>query len=75
MSLILSGILNLMQLVAVIVCFFIIDSVGRRPLALYGAVFMTLPYLVMSYLAWMYSDAWKSHQGAGWLAVAMACKY
>ncbi|KAI9651915.1 MAG: hypothetical protein M1831_007495 [Alyxoria varia] len=72
MSLILSGILNLMQLIAVIICFFIIDLVGRRSLAINGAIAMTFPYVVMSFLAWMYSGSWKSHQGAGWLEVSMA---
>ncbi|KAK7222150.1 hypothetical protein V2G26_010153 [Clonostachys chloroleuca] len=36
MSLILSGIFNILQLVAVAVCLVIIDKVGRRPLAIVG---------------------------------------
>jgi MFS family permease len=35
-SVIMSGVFNMLQLVAVTVCFFIIDKVGRRPLAIWG---------------------------------------
>ncbi|KAF5724776.1 quinate transport [Fusarium mundagurra] len=38
MSLTMSGIFNALQLVAAGVCFFIIDRVGRRPLAIFGGV-------------------------------------
>lgn len=36
MALIMSGVFNMLQLVAVSVCFLIIDRVGRRPLAILG---------------------------------------
>ncbi|KAK0661330.1 Hexose transporter HXT10 [Lasiodiplodia hormozganensis] len=75
MSLILSGTLNISQLVAVVVCFFIIDRIGRRPLAIWGAVGMATPYIVMSVLVGLYSSNWAGHQAAGWVTTAMAYVY
>lgn len=43
MSLVLSGILSIVQLIAVIICFFIIDAVGRRPLGRLGRLWHGLP--------------------------------
>ncbi|GAB1199340.1 hypothetical protein APSETT444_008686 [Aspergillus pseudonomiae] len=37
MSLILSGVFNVLQLVAAIICFLLIEKIGRRPLAIGGA--------------------------------------
>ena len=75
MSLNISGALNICQLVAVVVCFLIIDHVGRRPLAVFAAVGMTLPYIVMAALVGIYSKDWASHTAAGWAAVAMSFVY
>ena len=48
MSLILSGVMNIIQLVAVFVCFVIIDSLGRRPLAIWGAVLAAGCYFIIN---------------------------
>jgi sugar porter (SP) family MFS transporter len=72
MAVIMSGIFNILQLVAVVVCFVIIDKVGRRPIAIFGAVGDTICYIIIAVLAGLYSDDWPSHQGAGWATVAMA---
>ena len=48
LSLILAGTLNIGQLVAVAVSFFIIDVVGRRALAFWGAIGMGLPYIIIA---------------------------
>lgn len=71
-SLILSGTLNIGQLVAVCVTFLIIDKVGRRPLAIWGGFGMGVPYVVISVLYGLYSDDWLGHPDKGWAAVAMA---
>ncbi|KAK7513312.1 general substrate transporter [Phyllosticta citriasiana] len=63
------------SLVAVIICFCIIDKVGRRPLAVWGGVGMTLPYIVMSALVGLYSDDWAANKAAGWATTAMAYFY
>lgn len=75
MSLILAGALNIVQLVAVAICFAIIDKVGRRPLAIYGAVGMTTVYVIMTALVGIYGSNWPAHSSAGWACVAMACEY
>lgn len=75
MSLILSGVLNIIQLVAVLVCFSIIDKVGRRALAIWGGFGMALPYIVLSVLVGLYSSDWANHKSAGWATVAMAFIY
>lgn len=75
LSLILSGTLNLGQLVAVVICFFIIDRVGRRPLAIYGALGMATPYIIMSALVGLYSSDWAGNKAAGWATIAMAYIY
>ncbi|KAJ9626187.1 hypothetical protein H2203_003819 [Taxawa tesnikishii (nom. ined.)] len=74
-SLVLSGILNIVQLVAVLACFFIIDHVGRRPLAIWCGFGMAVPYIIMAALVGLYSADWASHVSAGWATTAMAFIY
>lgn len=72
MSLILSGVFNVLQLVAVAVCFVVIDKVGRRPLAIVGGFGAAVCYTIIAVLAGLYSDDWKANTSAGWACVAMA---
>lgn len=74
MSLNLSGGLNLVQLLAVLICFFVIDRVGRRPLAIYGAVGMTIVYIVIAALVGTYGPNWENAT-AGWVCTAFAFLY
>lgn len=74
LSLILAGTLNIGQLVAVVVAFFVIDKIGRRKLAIWGAVGMGIPYVVIAILYGLYSYDWPGNPVAGWVCVAMACK-
>lgn len=71
-SLILSGVFNVLQLVTVVVCFLIIDKVGRRPLAIIGAFGCATCYLVIAVLTGLFEDDWSGHTAAGWACVAMA---
>ena len=75
MSLILSGTLNIVQLLAVFICFFIIEKVGRRPLAIYGAIGMFVVYVIIAGLVGKYSSDWSANASAGWACVAMAFIY
>ncbi|KAF2801659.1 general substrate transporter, partial [Mytilinidion resinicola] len=70
-----SGVLNIAQLVAVLVCFVVIDKVGRRPLALYGAIGMAVPYVIMAVLVELFDKDWPAHVAAGWATTAMAFVY
>lgn len=72
MSLTMSGIFNVLQLVAVGVCFFIIDRVGRRPLAIFGGVGGAVSWGIMAILVGIFSHNWKANAAAGWGCVAMA---
>jgi sugar porter (SP) family MFS transporter len=72
MALIMSGVFNCLQLVAVAICFVIIDKVGRRPLAIWGAVGSTIAYVVISALSGIYGANWPAHSSAGWACIAMA---
>ncbi|KIN09098.1 hypothetical protein OIDMADRAFT_108444 [Oidiodendron maius Zn] len=71
-ALILSGVFNILQLVAVAICFVIIDKVGRRPLAIVGGFGSCICYIVIAAVAGIYSKDWSANPAAGWAAVAMA---
>lgn len=59
-------------MVAAIVCFFIIETVGRRPLAIFGAFGSAVTYAIIAALSGLYSKSWPEHINAGWACVAMA---
>ncbi|TDZ68060.1 MFS glucose transporter mfs1 [Colletotrichum trifolii] len=67
-----SGVFNVLQLVAVAACFFIIDKVGRRPLAIFGGLGGGTAWAIMAVLVGVYSKDWTANPPAGWAAVAMA---
>lgn len=75
LALIMSGIFNILQLVAVSICFAIIDKVGRRPLAIFGSIGETTCYLIMTALSGLYSSNWPSHQNAGWATAAVVLHF
>ncbi|KAE8358082.1 general substrate transporter [Aspergillus caelatus] len=72
MSLILSGVFNVLQLVAAIICFLLIEKIGRRPLAIGGAFGMAGAYVIIAVLSGVYSKDWQANMAAGWACVAMA---
>ncbi|KAJ5714038.1 uncharacterized protein N7483_011219 [Penicillium malachiteum] len=71
-SRILSGVFDCLQFVASILCFLIIDKVGRRPLAIWGAFGSAIAYGIIAVLAGLYEDDWLNNTAAGWGCVAMA---
>lgn len=75
MSLILSGLINVCQLVGGIPILMYLDRVGRRKLAIYGGIAMAIPHLVMAGLMNRFSRDWAAHQGVGWFCVALICKF
>ncbi|KAE8375037.1 general substrate transporter [Aspergillus bertholletiae] len=72
MSLVLSGVFNILQFVAAIICFLLIEKIGRRPLAIGGAFGMAAAYVIIAVLSGVYSKDWHAHMAAGWACVAMA---
>ena len=72
MSLILSGVFNILQLVAVVICFIIIDNLGRRPLAILGGFGSCACFVVIAVLAGIFEQDWSENMAAGWACVAMS---
>lgn len=72
MALILSGVFNILQLVAVAICFVVIDKLGRRPLAIIGGFGSCACYVIIAALAGVYEKDWAANTAAGWACVAMA---
>ncbi|KAL4877970.1 general substrate transporter [Aspergillus karnatakaensis] len=74
-SLILSGMINIVQLVGGIPILIYLDRVGRRTLAIAGGIAMAIPHLVMSGLMNRFSSDWPSNRGIAWFCVALIYLY
>ncbi|KAK6835213.1 hypothetical protein RU639_002326 [Aspergillus parasiticus] len=74
-SLILSGMVNICQLVGGIPILMYLDRVGRRKMAIIGGVIMAIPHLIMAGLMNRYSNDWPSHKAIGWFCVALIYAY
>ncbi|KAL3452769.1 general substrate transporter [Aspergillus insuetus] len=74
-SLILSGMINVFQLVGGIPILIFLDRVGRRKLAILGGIAMAVPHLVMAALMNRYSSNWPAHRGVAWFCVALIYLY
>ncbi len=75
MQLILSGILNVTQLVGVSTSIWSMDKIGRKPLLMYGSFFMFISHLVIAILVGKFSNDWPSHRTASWLSVGFLFFY
>ncbi|KAF2096400.1 putative MFS monosaccharide transporter [Rhizodiscina lignyota] len=75
MQLILSGVLNIAQLVGVATSLWTMDRFGRRPLLLWGSVFMTISHVIIAALVGQFSNNWPAHTGPGWTSVAFLFVY
>ena len=75
MQLIMSGVLNVTQLVGVSTSLWTMDRFGRRPLLLWGGLFMTISHIIIAILVGRYSNDWPSHRDAGWISVGFLLFY
>jgi len=75
MQLIMSGVLNSVQLIGVVSSLWTMDRIGRRPLLLCGSLVMFLSHVVISILVGKFSHDWPSHRLQGWASVAMLLVY
>ncbi len=75
MQLILSGVLNIAQLVGVATSLWTMDALGRRPLLLWGSVAMCISHVIIAALVGQFSDNWPAHRGPGWTSVAFLFVY
>lgn len=72
MSKILSGVFDIIHMLATVACFFIIEKVGRRPLAIWGGFATAATYMILAVLSALYSNNWADHTATGWACVATA---
>ena len=75
MRLIMSGVLNCLQLVGVTSSLWTMDRFGRRPLLMAGSAAMFVAHLIISILVGKFSDNWPAHRAQGWASVAMLLFY
>ncbi|KAH8704010.1 putative MFS monosaccharide transporter [Talaromyces proteolyticus] len=75
MQLIMSGILNVLQLVGVITSVFTMDTLGRRKLLLGGSILMALSHIIIAVLVGLYNKEWPTHRAQGWISVAFLLFY
>ncbi|KAF4944953.1 hypothetical protein FSARC_14542 [Fusarium sarcochroum] len=74
-SLILSGMINIGQLIGVIPAMIFIDKLGRRKLAVWGALGMGVSHTIMAGIYGTYGHSWPEHTAAGWACVAFVYVY
>lgn len=74
MPLILSGMVNICQLIAGIPTSLFLDQVGRRKLAIGGGFAMAVPHLIMAGVVGKFNSSWDEHPAMGWLGVALICE-
>lgn len=75
MALILSGLINVAQLVGASITAVYLDSFGRRKLAIIGGILMGVPHAILAGLVGSFNSSWSSHAGAAWFSVALVYIY
>lgn len=75
MRLIMSGVLNVTQLIGVCSSLWTMDRFGRRPLLLTGSALMFISHFIIAILVGKFSNNWPAHRPEGWASVAMLLFY
>ncbi|KAJ5662691.1 hypothetical protein N7462_011617 [Penicillium macrosclerotiorum] len=75
MQLVMSGVLNVLQLVGVTTSIWTMDTLGRRKLLLGGSVLMAVSHIIIAILVGLYSSNWAAHQTQGWVSAAFLLFY
>ena len=75
MQLILSGVLNVTQLIGVTTSIFTMDSLGRKTLLLWGSLCMFVAHAVIAGLVGAYSSDWAHHKAEGWVSAGFLFFY
>lgn len=75
MQLLLSGVINVTQLVGVATSLWTMDRFGRRPLLLVGAGLMCVCHLIIAVLVGKFGGRWADYATEGWVAVAFLFFY
>jgi MFS family permease len=74
-QLIMSGVLNSLQLVGCTSTVWTMDTLGRRKLLFAGSVSETISHVIIAALVGRYSSNWASHQTEGWVSAAFLLVY
>lgn len=74
-SKLLTGMINIFQLIGVSITLFYMDKFGRRPLTIWGAAMMGVPHCIMAGIVGSYSDSWPEHRAVAWFGVALLYFY
>lgn len=75
MQLLLSGIINVTQLVGVVTSLWTMDHFGRRALLLVGAGLMFISHFIIAILVGKFGHNWIAYATEGWVAVAFLFFY
>ncbi|RCI16641.1 hypothetical protein L249_2575 [Ophiocordyceps polyrhachis-furcata BCC 54312] len=75
MQLIMSGVLNVVQLVGVVSSLWTLDNFGRRKMLLAGSVGMFISHFVIAILVGLYSTNWPAHMDKAWTSVVSLLFY
>lgn len=75
MQLIMSGVLNVTQLIGVLTSLWTLDSFGRRKILMYGSVGMFISHFIIAILVGLYSHNWPANTDKGWTSVAFLLFY
>lgn len=75
MRLVMSGVLNVTQLVRVCTSIWTTDRFDRRQLVLWGSLGTFLSHLIIALLVGKFGGNWQSHDVEGWVSVAFLLFY
>lgn len=75
MQLVMSGVLNVTQLVGVSTSLWTMDKVGRRGLLMFGSAVMAISHIIVAILVGLYNNDWPGHRGQGWTSAAFLFVY
>ncbi|EON98501.1 putative mfs monosaccharide protein [Phaeoacremonium minimum UCRPA7] len=63
------------QLIGVVPAMIFMDNIGRRNLAIWGAVGMGIAHVIMAALYGSFGNSWPDHVSAGWACVTFVYIY
>ena len=71
MSLLSTGVVGIVMLVATLPAIAYIDKLGRKPVLTAGAIAMAVCHFIIAVIFAKNEDQWPTHKAAGWAAVVM----
>lgn len=74
-SLLATGVIGIVMLVATIPTVLYLDRMGRKPALIGGAIAMGVCHTIIAGLSGRYQDSWESNKAAGWAACVFVWLY